>query len=337
MAGSRLILRFVKISAVTGAALAVANCSNPTKTAGGIDPKYGVRPSPRVVAEGEPVPKGGGRDHIGKPYVVAGKVYVPKDVADGYSATGLASWYGTAFHGRKTANGEVFDRASVTMAHPTLPLPSYVRVTNMRNNHSIIARVNDRGPYHSNRLVDVSQTVAEALNFKHLGTTRVKIEYVGRAGLAGSDDRILLATLRTDGRPAQLDSRAAPVIVAREDNRTRFITRTEGEEIIEATPSAAVASSLTVSQTTISAPLASPALSSPGLAPLVGRPASVPTPPDRPFDLGEFAKPGIAKPQQTAAVEPALVTPTMATPQVANVPLPLRRGDVLGQLIQSTR
>lgn len=327
MAGSRLILRLVKISAVTGAALAVANCSNPTKTAGGIDPKYGVRPSPRVVADGQAVPKGGGRDHIGKPYVVAGKVYVPKDVSEGYSATGLASWYGTAFHGRKTANGEVFDRASVSMAHPTLPLPSYVRVTNLRNGHSIIARVNDRGPYHSNRLVDVSQTVAEALNFKHLGTTRVKIEYVGRAGLAGSDDRILLATLRTDGRPAQLDGRAAPVIVAREDNRTRFITRTESEEIIEATPSAAIASSVTVSQTTISAPLASPAL-----APLVGRPAAVPTPPDRPFDLGEFVKPGIAKPQQTAAVEPSLVSP-----QVANVPVPLRRGDVLGQLIQSTR
>lgn len=332
MAGSRLILRLVKISAVTGAALVVANCSNPTKTAGGIDPKYGVRPSPRVVADGEAVPKGGGRDHIGKPYVVAGKVYVPKDVSHGYSATGLASWYGTAFHGRKTANGEVFDRASVSMAHPTLPLPSYVRVTNLRNGHSIIARVNDRGPYHSNRLVDVSQTVAEALNFKHLGTTRVQIDYVGRAGLAGSDDRILLATLRTDGRPAQLDGRSAPVIVAREDNRTRFITRTESEEIIEATPSAAVASSLTVSQTTISAPLASPAL-----APLVGRPAAVPTPPDRPFDLGDFSKPGIPKPQQTAAVEPALVSPAMAAPQAANVPVPLRRGDVLGQLIQSTR
>jgi rare lipoprotein A len=325
MAVSRLILRLVKISAVTGAALAVANCSNPTKTAGGVDPKYGVRPSPRVVADGQSVPKGGGRDHIGKPYVVAGKVYVPKDVSHGYTATGLASWYGTAFHGRKTANGEVFDRHSVSMAHPTLPLPSYVRVTNLRNGHSIIARVNDRGPYHSNRLIDVSQTVAEALNFKHLGTTRVQIDYVGRAGLAGSDDRILLASLRTDGRPAQLDTRSAPVIVAREDNRTRFITRTETDELIESTPSAAVASSITVSQTTISAPLASPAL-----APLVGRPAAVPTPPDRPFDLGEFTKPGIAKPQQTAAIEPAMLAPTPAS-----VPVPLRRGDVLGQLIES--
>lgn len=326
MTGVRLILRLAKISAVTGAALAVANCSNPTKTAGGgIDPKYGVRPSPRVVAEGEAVPKGGGRDHVGKPYVVAGKVYVPKDVSKGYSATGLASWYGTAFHGRKTANGEVFDRHSVSMAHPTLPLPSYVRVTNLRNGHSIIARVNDRGPYHSSRLVDVSQTVAEALNFRHLGTTRVQIDYVGRAGLAGSDDRTLLATLRTDGRPAQLDGRTGPVMVAREDDRTRFITRTETEEVVQTPTSQAVLSSVSVSQTTISAPLASPAM-----APLVGRPASVPTPPDRPFDLGEFAKPGIAKPQQTAAVEPSLISP-----QTASVPLPLRRGDVLGQLIQN--
>ncbi|MBS7803954.1 septal ring lytic transglycosylase RlpA family protein [Rhizobiales bacterium TNE-4] len=326
MSGSRLILRLVKITAVTGAALAVANCSNPTKTAGGgVDPKYGVRPSPRVVADGQAVPKGGGRDHIGKPYVVAGKVYVPKDVSKGYSATGLASWYGTAFHGRKTANGEVFDRHSVSMAHPTLPLPSYVRVTNLRNGHSIIARVNDRGPYHSNRLVDVSQTVAEALNFKHLGTTRVQIDYVARAGLAGSDDRILLASLRTDGRPAQLDGRLGPIQVAREDDRTRLITRTETEEVVQTNATAAVVSSVSVSQTTISAPLASPAL-----APLVGRPASVPTPPERPFDLGDFMKPGIAKPLQTAAVEPSLLSPAPAS-----VPVPLRREDVLGQFIQT--
>ena len=330
MTGSRLVLRLVKISAVTGAALAVANCSNPTMTAGGVDPKYGVRPSPRVVADGQAVPKGGGRDHIGKPYVVAGKVYVPKDVSHGYSASGLASWYGTAFHGRKTANGEVFDRHSVSIAHPTLPLPSYVRVTNLRNGHSIIARVNDRGPYHSNRLIDVSQTVAEALNFKHLGTTRVQIDYVGRAGLAGSDDRILLASLRTDGRPAQLDGRLGSIQVAREDDRTRFITRTETEEtvqtqVVQSNASAAVVSSVSVSQTTITAPLASPAL-----APLVGRPASVPTPPDRPFDLGDFTKPGIAKPIQTAAVEPSMLSPAPAS-----VPVPLRRDDVLGQLIQS--
>ena len=328
MTGSRLVLRLVKISAVTGAALAVANCSNPTKTAGGIDPKYGVRPSPRVVAEGQAVPKGGGRDHIGKPYVVAGKVYVPKDVSKGYSATGLASWYGTAFHGRRTANGEVFDRHSVSMAHPTLPLPSYVRVTNLRNGHSIIARVNDRGPYHSNRLVDVSQTVADALNFKHLGTTRVQIDYVGRAGLAGSDDRILLATLRTDGRPAQIDGRSAPVMIAREGSNTRIMTLTEqDDEVVQSTSTAAVVSSVSVTQVQAQAQISAP-LASPATAPLVGRPASVPTPPDRPFDLGDFTKPGIPKPQQTAAVEPSMLSPTPAS-----FPVPLRRNDVLGQLI----
>lgn len=330
MTVSRLFVRLIKISAVTGAALAVANCSNPTKTAGGVDPKYGVRPSPRVVADGKPVPKGGGRDHIGKPYVVAGKVYVPKDVSQGYSATGLASWYGTAFHGRKTANGEVFDRHSVSMAHPTLPLPSYVRVTNLRNGHSIIARVNDRGPYHANRLVDVSQTVAEALNFKHLGTTRVQIDYVGRAGLAGSDDRILLASLRTDGRPASLDGRAGPVVVAREDNRTRIITRTEDDDDDLAGAPAVVASSVTVTQASAAAAAVSAPLASPATAPLVGRPMAVPTPPERPFDLGDFTKPGIVKPQQTAAVEPSLLSPA-----TASVPVPLRRGDVLGQLIQA--
>ena len=193
----------VKIAAVVATALTAANCSAPRVASNGrtIDPKYGVVASPRVVEEGEPVPKGGGRELVGRPYQIAGKTYVPRENISGYSRTGLASWYGAAFHGRLTANGEVFDMTALTAAHPTLPIPSYARVTNVRNGKSLIVRVNDRGPYHGNRLIDVSNKAAELLDFKSNGVAKVRVEYVGRAPLEGSDDRQLMATLRT-GVPA---------------------------------------------------------------------------------------------------------------------------------------
>jgi len=182
------------------ACLVVANCASSGKFAGRVDPQYGVSSSPRVVAFGEPVPKGGGTYRVGKPYTVAGRVYVPEEDVN-YREEGMASWYGDDFHGRLTANGEVFDMASLTAAHPTLPMPCYARVTNLRNGKSLIVRVNDRGTYHGNRLIDVSNKAAELLEFKGNGVARVRVECVGRAPLEGSDDRQLMATLRT-GEPA---------------------------------------------------------------------------------------------------------------------------------------
>lgn len=178
----------------------LTNCASSDKFARRVDPKYGVSSSPRVVEFGEPVPKGGGTFRVGKPYTVAGRVYVPEEDTS-YRSEGLASWYGDAFHGRLTANGEVFDMTSLTAAHPTLPMPSYVRVTNLSNGKSLIVRVNDRGPYHGNRVIDVSNTAARLLDFQANGVARVRVEYVGRAPLEGSDDRQLMATLRT-GEPA---------------------------------------------------------------------------------------------------------------------------------------
>jgi rare lipoprotein A len=184
--------------------LLVANCASSNKFASRVDPKYGVSSSPRVVEFGEPVPKGGGTYRVGKPYVVGGRTYVPEENVN-YRAEGLASWYGDDFHGRLTANGEVFDMTSLTAAHPTMPLPSYARVTNLANGKSVIVRVNDRGPYHGNRLIDVSNTAARLLEFRDNGIGRVRVEYVGRAPLEGSDDRQLMATLRT-GEPAPAPS-----------------------------------------------------------------------------------------------------------------------------------
>src|SRR3954451_24418211 len=194
------MVRTVRAAAAVASCLILASCASSDKFASRVDPKYGVSSSPRVVEFGEPVPKGGGTYRVGKPYTVAGRVYVPEE-ATNYREEGLASWYGNDFHGRLTANGEVFDMGSLSAAHSTLPMPSYARVTNVSNGKSLIVRVNDRGPYHGNRLIDVSNRAAELLEFKGNGVARVRVEYVGRAPLEGSDDRQLMATLRT-GTPA---------------------------------------------------------------------------------------------------------------------------------------
>src|SRR6202171_2041173 len=203
--GSDPGILMARSAAAVAACLVLANCASSGKFASRVDPKYGVSSSPRVVAFGEPVPKGGGVYRVGKPYTVAGRVYVPEEDVN-YREDGLASWYGDDFHGRLTANGEVFDMGSLTAAHPTLPMPCYARVTNLSNGKSLVVRVNDRGPYHGNRLIDVSNKAAELLEFKGNGVAHVRVEYVGRAPLEGSDDRQLLATLRT-GVPAPSPSR----------------------------------------------------------------------------------------------------------------------------------
>jgi rare lipoprotein A len=193
------VFRAARGAAAVAACLVLANCAS-SGLSSRVDPKYGVSSSPRVVALGDPVPKGGGTYRVGKPYTVGGRVYIPEEDVN-YREEGLASWYGDDFHGRLTANGEVFDMASLSAAHPTLPMPCYARVTNLSNGKSLIVRVNDRGPYHGDRLMDVSSRAAELLEFKGNGVARVRVEYVGRAPLEGSDDRQLMATLRT-GVPA---------------------------------------------------------------------------------------------------------------------------------------
>jgi rare lipoprotein A len=202
--GGGWLFRTVQLVAVALGCAAVAGCSSSEKLSSRVDPKYGVSASPRVIEPGEPVPKGGGAYRVGKPYMVAGRMYVPEENAR-YRQEGLASWYGDDFHGRLTANGEIFDMESISAAHPTLPMPSYVRVTNLATRKSLIVRVNDRGPYHGNREIDVSVKAAQLLGFHKNGIARVRVEYVGRAPLEGSDDRKLVATLR-EGAPAPAPS-----------------------------------------------------------------------------------------------------------------------------------
>ena len=118
--------------------------------------------------------------HYGKfkasPYSVLGKTYYPITDARNYRATGTASWYGTKFHGQATANGEAYDLYGMTAAHKTLPLPSYVRVTNLENGKSVVLRVNDRGPFYSDRIIDLSFAAAKKLGYAETGTARVQVE-----------------------------------------------------------------------------------------------------------------------------------------------------------------
>jgi len=263
----------LRVAGVTAIALTAANCSSNVR--GGIDPKYGVAPSPKVVADGQPVPKGGGRQMVGKPYTVAGRTYVPNETPR--PVEGLASWYGPSFHGRLTANGEVFDRDSIAAAHTTMPLPSYARVTNLQNGHSMIVRVNDRGPFHGNRVIDVSERAAAALGFRQAGTARVRVEYVGRASTNGSDDRILLASLRTDGQPATLTN-TGPTMIAEAAPQPNA-------------PRQAIALRTYEPDTALYASRPATAQPSAGAGAVGG---TVPLPPERPFDLGTI--PGAASP-----------------------------------------
>jgi len=140
----------------------------------------------RVIPLGQPVPKGGGRYQVGNTYEIAGVRYTPRENPT-YDRTGTASWYGELFHGRYTANGEIYDMDRLSAAHPTLPLPVYVQVTNLSNGRSLVVRVNDRGPFKKNRIIDLSQRSAEVLGFKGKGTAPVRVRYLRRAPLSGDD------------------------------------------------------------------------------------------------------------------------------------------------------
>jgi rare lipoprotein A len=124
-----------------------------------------------------------GHYKVGQKYEIGGKSYTPREDYN-YSETGTASWYGKGFHGRKTSNGEIYDMNELTAAHPTLPIPSMVKVTNLENGISVVLRINDRGPFAKNRIIDVSKKGAELLGFQEQGTTKVKVEILKEESLA---------------------------------------------------------------------------------------------------------------------------------------------------------
>lgn len=139
---------------------------------------------------------------IGKPYQINGKWYRPQEDLD-YSEVGIASWYGPQFHRRLTANGEIFDMNRLSAAHTTLPLPSMVEVTNLENGRSLVVRVNDRGPFANDRIIDMSRAAARKLDFEQQGIARVRVRYVGPAPL-------MAEAPKPTSRPDRI-ARAAPV------------------------------------------------------------------------------------------------------------------------------
>ena len=172
MAEQKPISGFRKVWAVT-LLMAVAACASSVPA--------GV-PSGRY-PDNDELPKGdqGVKRKIGNPYKVAGNWYYPKEDPS-YDEIGVASWYGKDFHGKKTANGEYFNMNALTAAHKTLPLPTFVKVTNISNGRSLVLRVNDRGPFVSTRLIDVSRRAAQLLGFQKQGVTRVRIQAVDEDG-----------------------------------------------------------------------------------------------------------------------------------------------------------
>ncbi|MEO5364074.1 MAG: septal ring lytic transglycosylase RlpA family protein [Magnetococcus sp. DMHC-8] len=136
-----------------------------------------VRDGSSLVSIPEPIhPAPPGHAKVGKPYTVSGITYHPRESSEGYLEEGVASWYGKQFHHRRTANGELFDMNTISAAHTTLPLPVHVRVTNLKNDRWAIVRVNDRGPFVNNRLLDLSWAAAQELGFAEQGTVRVRVE-----------------------------------------------------------------------------------------------------------------------------------------------------------------
>ncbi len=142
------------------------------------------------------------RERVGPPYEANGRWYVPTP-EPGYAETGTASWYGPQFHGQRTASGEVFDQSALTAAHPTLPIPSLVQVTNLENGREVIVRVNDRGPFVDERLIDLSRGAAQVLGFEAQGHARVHVRYLGPAPRRVAADGTLAPAFGSSPAPAQ--------------------------------------------------------------------------------------------------------------------------------------
>jgi len=189
-------MKTILIMGAAAATLALAGCSSgpsahakpspSTATAKGggyyLDDGPEANPPPNLDTIPDAVPRDEPMHRFAnRTYVVLGNTYTPQTERRAYSQEGLASWYGRRFHGKKTASGELYDMYAMTAAHPTLPIPSYARVTSLANGRSVVVRINDRGPFHSKRLIDLSYTAAHKLGYLSQGSARVRVESIDPA------------------------------------------------------------------------------------------------------------------------------------------------------------
>jgi len=178
--------------------------------AGCAETRFLVHTAKRVTGSAE-TPEAQGRYKVGKPYQIKGTWYYPREDYS-YDKTGIASWYGAAFHGRATANGEVYDMNALTAAHRVLPMPSFVRVTNLENGRSLIVRVNDRGPFAKGRIIDMSRRGAQLLGFQKNGTARVRVQILADRSRAVATRMKAQVQLAKVGSPITVDRLPKPAV-----------------------------------------------------------------------------------------------------------------------------
>ncbi len=226
-------MRLPTLALYAALATVLASCSSsraPQPVQPGAGPISGPGDYSRPHRDGSPwwdvdvsrIPDAVPMPHYGRykanPYSVMGKTYFPLQDARRYRATGTASWYGTKFHGQATANGETYDLYGMTAAHKTLPLPSYVKVTNLDNGKSVILRVNDRGPFYSDRIIDLSFAAAKKLGYAETGTARVTVEGIDPHEWWAQQGRpvplVLAAPQQASNKPLSLPATSAQAMPA---------------------------------------------------------------------------------------------------------------------------
>lgn len=189
----------------------------------GDNPPPGLRDVPDAVVKYEPYAK-----FANKPYAVFGTTYTPLIGDEPYSQRGTASWYGVKFHGQRTSSGEPYDMYKMTAAHPTLPIPSYARITNLANGSSVVVRINDRGPFHADRVVDVSYTAALKLGLLGKGSHEVEINrlFPGDPSLLASERRAVASAAQEAAPPPAI---AALMLEDRVDMDSAAVARPQAQ------------------------------------------------------------------------------------------------------------
>ncbi|WP_176085884.1 septal ring lytic transglycosylase RlpA family protein [Martelella sp. HB161492] len=274
---------------------------------------------------------------VGKPYMINGRWYTPA-VNPNYSKVGLASWYGGSLDGSLTANGETFDADHLSAAHTTMPLPSYARVTNLSNGYSVIVRVNDRGPFVDDRIIDVSHKTAQILDMTGDGVAKVRVDYVGPAPEKPNDMKFLLASFKkgkTDQHiidPERFGDNAA---IAKAETPSEVSQSVPADAVAFAepqkasAPAAAAAAAQEALKPTLAAPVAQITVSQvviPSVVPLPTRDPGMLAPaasPPQQLALAETSRPVGTEPQVQAEDAFAVMSKNVVIP--ATVPIPLKK------------